>query len=86
MNAVINRGLYIWSDSRKYEGTWVNGERAGPGTPYFLKLTPMITFCYMMYISNTNNIVGVLTLLNGDKFDGMFQSNKMHGPGNLDMH
>lgn len=25
------KGLYIWPDSRRYEGEWLNGERTGMG-------------------------------------------------------
>ena len=69
----------------RLEEVWRHmGQRGKGWSRYTLRYSTFWKLLEWLHFAvRTNNIVGVLTLLNGDKFDGMFQSNKMHGPGKL---
>ena len=70
--------MYLWPDSTRYEGEWVSlGTVHINAWFYFLK----ILLISLLQVRGERSGEGITTFPNGEKHDGSYQKNKMHGSG-----
>ncbi|KAA6376808.1 MAG: putative MORN repeat protein, partial [Streblomastix strix] len=84
MGEIEGEGIRVWSDGRKYQGQWKNGERSGFGIYERLRVnadqTVEIVERYEgMWNHNAYSGNGLLSFINGTIYEGQFRNHKLNG-------